>query len=88
MAARTPTVSTGSLGSFRLIIARFTELDDADTWVSGLEDEAVKAYWTQDRDNPGTQGDVGVAVVYSAGTFTFYPAEDNKLADLFIIIGA
>ena len=89
MAAKTPSnVYTGSLGSFRLIIARFADLDDGDTWASGLGSEPVKTYWAQDRDNPTTQASVGVAATYSAGSFTFYPAEDNKLADLFVLIGA
>jgi len=91
MAARTPSnVFSGSLGSFRLVIARFATLNDGDTWASGLLKEPVKAYWTQDRDNPTTQGAVGVAAAYVAatGVFTFYPAEDAKATvDLFVLIG-
>jgi len=91
MAVLTPSnVFSGSLGSYRLVIARFATMDTGDTWVSGLKNEPVKAYWTQDRDNPTTQGSVGVAAAYVAGTgvFTFYPAENAKATvDLFVLIG-
>ena len=86
MAAITPdTIYQETMGSSRLVIARFSAgtADDGDTWASGMG--GILAYWTQDRDNPTTQGSVGVAVAESSGTFTVYPAEDNKAFDLFIM---
>jgi hypothetical protein len=86
MASVTPTtVIQGSLGDFRLVIATFADTtDDGDTWASGLK--GYVRHWTNDTDDPTTQGSVGVAAAQSNGTFTFYPAEDNKSFDLFILL--
>jgi hypothetical protein len=85
MAAVTPTsVKQENVGSLRLLIATFADTtDDGDTWASGLD--GVVAFWTQDIDNPTTQANVGVAAGLSSGTFTFYPAEDNKNFYLFVL---
>lgn len=91
MAAITPdTIRQHSMGSLKLIEAVFSAgtADDGDTWASGMSGRVI-TYVTQDQDNPTTQGSVGVAVTYSAGTFTFYPAEDNKPFTLLVYcIGA
>lgn len=88
MAAKTPSsVKSGSLGSYRLLIVKFSDLDDTDTWASGLDNEPVAGYWIQGTDNPSTQASTGIAVAYSAGTFTFYPGEDSRTATLYVIIG-
>lgn len=87
-AAETPaSVYQEVLGSVRLIIANFSggTADDGDTWTSGLAESPI-SFWAQDTDNPSTQASVGVAVAYSAGTFTFYPAEDNKSFYLFVLV--
>lgn len=75
-----------TLGGFHLVVARFTAgtADDGDTWASGLGSSVV-AYWTSDDDNPTTQASVGVAAANSSGTFTVYPAEDNKPFTLFVL---
>ena len=85
MAAITPTsIVRNSAGSLTLLRARFADTaDDADTWASGLGTSVV-SYVIQDTDDQTTQGAVGVAATFSAGTFTFYPAEDNKSFDLII----
>ncbi len=74
-------------GSCRLVIANFSAgtADDGDTWASGLT-RGVVSFWTQDTDDPDTQASVGVAAARSAGTFTFYPAEDNKPFYLFVLL--
>lgn len=85
MASVTPaSVLQENLGSLRLVIATFANTtDDGDTWASAMN--GIVKYWTQDTDDPTTQGSVGVAAGLSSGTFTFYPAEDNKSFDLFIL---
>lgn len=86
-AAITPdTVRTATIGGYRLVIANFTAgtADDGDTWASGLTNVAF--WFSTDNDNPTTQGNVGVAVAHSAGTFTFYPAEDNKPFTLYVLV--
>ena len=88
MAAVTPTSTNtiGSIGMFTLLSFTFPgTVADADTWASGLSGRVFN-YWTQDIDNPTTQGSVGVAATESAGTFTFYPAEDSKNFYLFILV--
>ena len=87
-AARTPTViEIGVINGARVIRAYFADLDDGDTWVSGLDSNVV-GWIAQDADNPSTQTSVGIAVTYTAstGTFTLYPAEDNKVGYLYVFI--
>lgn len=86
MAAITPdTVRQHSMGSLKLIEAVFSAgtADDGDTWASGISTRVI-FFWAQDTDNPTTQASVGVAVANSSGTFTFYPAEDNKSFTLLV----
>lgn len=86
MAAITPNlVLRESAGSLTLIVARFSAgtADDGDTWASGLGTNVV-TYAVQDTDNPTTQASVGVAATFSNGTFTFYPAENDKSFDLIV----
>lgn len=83
MAAKTPTtVYQYNSGSQNKLVAAFTDLDDADTWTSGLD--GVQDWVFQRTDNPSTQTSAGVSVAESAGVFTFYPAEDNTAGKLII----
>jgi len=83
MAAKTPsTIKKENLGSLNLIMSTFTDIDDADTYVSGLD--AVVDQWFNRTDDP-TQGTEGVGVSESSGTFTFNAGEDNITGILFIL---
>ena len=87
MAAITPDATyKHNVGSNMLIQAVFSAgtADDGDSWASGLGTNVV-AHWTQDNDNPTAQTAVGVACANSSGTFTFYPAEDNKSFTLYVL---
>lgn len=84
MAAKTPsTLTQESVGSMTAYIATFTDLDDTDTWTSGI---TGAKFWSFTRtDNPSTQTAVGTAVaITAAGVATFYPAEDNTAGKLII----
>lgn len=86
MAAVTPTsVKIDSLGSLRLVVATFANTtDDGDTWTHGMK--GYYKHWIQDTDDPTTQASVGVAAAHASGIFTFYPAEDNKSFELFVLL--
>lgn len=85
MAAITPSnVNRVSLGSANLVIADFTTCSDGDTWASTIP--AIAGKWIDDNSNPATQASVGVASTFSAGTFTFFPAEDGTPCTLFAIV--
>ena len=91
MAAKTPDrVDRTNLGACTLLIATFetNDIDDADTWASGLSSEPVLGWWIQRLEDAGTQGKEGTAVAYSAGTFTFYAAEDNGQYKLYVLLGS
>lgn len=86
MAAITPsTRKRVNMGDHNLLILSFATSDDADTF-DGTGIKGIVRFWTQDTDNPTLQGSVGVAVQESAGTFTFFPAENAKSFDLYIMI--
>jgi len=85
MAAIVPTtVNRVNLGSANLVVATFTTCADGDTWASGIT--AIMGKWIDDNSNPATQASVGVASTFSAGTFTFFPAEDGTPITLFAVI--
>jgi hypothetical protein len=84
MAAKTPsTVRRESAGSQTKIVATFTDIDDTDTWASGLGTN-VQDYYFVRKEDPATQANTGVAVAFSAGTFTFHAEEDNSTGDLVV----
>lgn len=85
MAAITPTnVTRVNLGSGNLVVASFTTVSDGDTWASGIS--AITGKWTDHNANPTTQASVGIASTFSAGTFTFYPAENSAAFTLYAVI--
>lgn len=85
-AAKTPTAGTirsHSVGSLRLVTADFSDLDDGDTWASGIS--GILAVWVSDTDDPTTQASVGIAAAFSGSTVTVYPAEDNKTGTVYVL---
>lgn len=86
MAAKTPSsIVRSNAGSETRLTVTFTDLDDGDTWASGLPNNVKSQFFTR-TDDPSTQASVGVAVAESSGTFTFYPAEDNAAGILTVLI--
>lgn len=85
MAAKTPdSVKSDSFGSMRLVTATFAtnDIDDGDTWVSGLPN--AMAFWANGTDDP-TQEKEGIDVSFSAGTFTFSAGEANRQGILYVL---
>jgi len=92
MADRThSTVETHSVGNLRLSIIAFTDIDDGDTYDSGLP--AAVSYWATATDDP-TINRENVMVKYQqdvpggakdAGRFTFLAGEDNRVLDLYVL---
>lgn len=75
-----------SVGDLTLTIATFSDLDDGDTWASGIQ--SVVAFWGNCTDAAGTQGNEGVDMnltTASTGTFTFYLGEDNRTAMIYVL---
>ena len=85
MGAVTPSsISRQNLGSVNLLICPFANTtDDNDTWESGLD--SVIGFWATGTTEPSTQGDEGVDVSESSGTFTFYLGQDNKSFTLYVL---
>jgi hypothetical protein len=86
MAAKTPAtvLNLGPMGDCRLICASFADIDDGDTWASAIT--GIVKVWAHDTDNPTTQASVGCAASHSGSDITFYPAEDNKTVDLYLLV--
>ena len=90
MAARTHTAaSSHAAGDLRMSIIYFSDIDNADTYDSGIS-EAV-AYWAVGTDDP-TQTRETVAVSYTevvagsdVGRFTFSTSEDNRQVKLYVL---
>ncbi len=59
-----------SVGSLTLFIVRFTSVATTDTYASGLGSNVV-GYWANGETDEGTDGDEGINVANSSGTFTF-----------------
>jgi hypothetical protein len=81
MAAKTPsTIKRESNGSNNLLICTFTDIDDTDTWTSGMN--SVIGAWVNATD--GVTG--GIDVAESAGVFTFSTASANRTAQVYVIV--
>ena len=93
MPAKTPDrVDRTNLGAVTLLIATFEteDIDDADTWSSGLTNEPVLGWWSQRLEAAGTDGKEGVAIAYvsTTGVFTFATAEANCQFKVYVILGS
>lgn len=84
MAAVTPATVTilGNSTAGLQVKCSFTDVDDGDTWTSGIS--GIVAYHFTRTDNPTTQASNGADVELSSGVFTFRPGEDNAAGDLYV----
>ena len=91
MAERTHSaVETHSVGNLRLSIISFTDIDNGDTYDSGIP--AAVSYWATATDDPTinredvmAKYDQDAVGSLNAGRFTFYTSEDNRVVDLYIL---
>lgn len=85
MAVKTPSnTQIHEWGSNILYIYTFTDIDDGDTFASGIPYGEVHA-WFNATDDPTAQGKEGVDVAESSGTFTFSAGEDDRTGDLLVL---
>ncbi len=89
MAARTPTTTVQhSIGSNRLVIATFSDIDDNDTWESNMP--SITAFWTNATDDPTQTNEKIDASVSDAtpgklGIFTFYTGEASRAGMVYVL---
>ena len=84
MAVRTPDpIIIENTGSSTLHIATFSDIDDGDTWASGLEN--IIGYWGVASDTPTSGQLAGVDVAESSGTFTLQAGEDNRTMLVYVL---
>lgn len=80
MAAKTPSTTVrSSAGSQTKLVMSFTDIDNGDTYASGLGTNVQDYYFTR-TDAPTSN--TTAMVVNSSGTFTFYTHEDNCTGNL------
>ncbi len=89
MAERTPsTIIRGSLGEFTLHVAEFADLDNADTWASGIQG-IVSIMAVQTSASTGTvglnQGAGATLTTASTGLITVFNGEDAQTGTLWVI---
>jgi hypothetical protein len=84
-AATVSTIVRHSAGSNTLVRVSFSNIDDTNTWDSGIYDAV--GYWANGTDTPGTQTKSGIDVAYTArtGRFTFSCGEDARTGDLIVL---
>jgi len=71
-----------SFGSLTLNIVKFSDLDDDDTYDTGIP--SIVGYWFQQTDN-ATDAQFGIAASESKGVITVYTDEDDRTAILYIL---
>lgn len=82
MAAKTPsTVTRHSAGDQTKIVASFTDIDDGDTWASGLGTN-VSDFYMQRTDAATSWTAAGLT--NSSGTFTFWSSEADITCDVIV----
>lgn len=91
MASRThSTTRTDSMGNLRLSTIAFTDIDNGDTYDSGIP--SAVSYWATATDDPTINRET-VQVGYSsaipgtpnAGRVTFYTSEGNRVVNLYVL---
>lgn len=82
MATISSTIREG-VGDMLLHVVSFSDLDDTDTYVSGLQ--GIVTWWATATDNPSTQTNNALDVSESSGTFTFNSGENDRVAKLVIL---
>lgn len=81
MAAKTPsTIVRESAGSQTKLIATFTDVDNTDTWASGIPN--VQDFYFVRTDAPSSY--TTAMVTHSSGTFTFRLGEDDCAGNLVV----
>ena len=86
MAVKTPSsVLRESNGSLTILKATFSDIDDQDTWASGIEGQ-VWGKWFNVTGNLSSGS--STAVSESSGTFTFYTADaqSNVAGELYVLM--
>jgi len=84
MAVKTPDpILRENTGSSTLHIATFSDIDDTDTWASGLTN--IIGYWAVASDEATSGQLAGIDVAESSGTFTFSVGEANRTALLYVL---
>jgi len=71
-----------NFGSLQIHIITFSNIDDTNTYASGIE--RVVGYWANATDNP-TQGKEHIDVANSSGTFTFSCGENTRTGMLYVL---
>jgi len=84
MAVKTPDpIVTENTGSSTLHIATFSDIDDGDTWASGIQN--IIGYWAVATDAPTSGPLGGIDVSLSSTTFTFNTGEDSRTGLVFVL---
>lgn len=83
-ATTTGTLLRENVGSLTLFIQSFSDIDDTNTWDSGLPTGSVVGFWIQQTDD-SADGQFGISVAESAGVFTFQTDEANKTGTLYVL---
>lgn len=82
MAAKTPTIiDLGPAGNARHLVAQFADIDDGDTWASGLSNIISKLI-----DNKTDGVVVSATLSSSTYTFTVAGAGTNKVVDVHVYV--
>ena len=84
------TVKVHTMGNLKLSVIDFTDIDNGDTYDSGIP--GAVAYWGTATDDP-TINREGVNITYTndvigtvnAGRFTLYTSEDNRVVKLYVL---
>lgn len=91
MGARIPIdIITENSGSLNLLIADFPDLDDTDSWASGLGTTPV-SWWFSQTTTPtgaglGSANTVGLSAALSSGTFTFRTGQLANIGGKFLVL--
>ena len=72
-----------SFGSLQIHIITFSNIDDTDTYVSGVS--RIVGYWANGTNDPSTATNTSIDVAESSGTFTFSCGEDTRAGMLYVL---
>jgi hypothetical protein len=81
-ATQSGTIMRESFGSLQLHIIPFTNIDDTNTYASGIS--RIVGYWANASNDP-TQEKEKIDVALSGSTFKFSAGEDTRAGTLYVL---
>jgi len=86
-ATQSGTIFRESFGSLKLHIIPFSNIENTNTYASGLTSTAIVGYWGNITNGAGSTTMNGVDITKTGATFQFNMGEEARTGTLYVLTG-